>query len=207
MKTKSLYIVEKVRRLYQRYGIKSVTMDDVAKHLYISKKTLYENFKDKEDLVTQVILLEDEEKNKFYREIENQGLNAIEELFQYYQMLFGNFKNFNPSMEYDLRKYYPDLYMKIRDMRRNRHYKSSYRNMIKGKKEGLYRQELNARIIAKLQVLRNEHLYETDYFTKDELSSFKAFHEMFLYHIQGIMSQNGRKFFEDNFSKFRSYLN
>ncbi len=60
MKPKALDILNQVRRLYQRYGIKSVTMDDVATHLNISKKTIYEHFTDKEDLVRNVLLLEHE---------------------------------------------------------------------------------------------------------------------------------------------------
>src|SRR5512138_1467464 len=149
-------ILLQVSRLYRRYGIKSVTMDDVAKHLGISKKTLYGFFRDKEDLVKKVLMLEYQRQSELYVNLEVRGLNAIEELFEAYKILKELFRDYHPSMEYDLRKYYPDLYFRIREIRRKRIYESAYRNMNKGKKEGLYRPDLNSRIIAKLHVLRVE---------------------------------------------------
>ena len=83
MNDKILHILEQVRRLYYRYGIKSVTMDDVAKHLNISKKTLYQYFADKEDLVRNIVELEYNNRKKCFQEIiKRKDLNAIEELFE-----------------------------------------------------------------------------------------------------------------------------
>ena len=87
MDDRTLHILEKVRRLYYRYGIKSVTMDDVAKHLCISKKTLYEHFTDKEDLVRNIVLMDHSDHKKFFQEIKRRNLNAIEELFEVYRMI------------------------------------------------------------------------------------------------------------------------
>lgn len=197
-------ILEIVCKIYERYGIKSVTMDDVAKHLCISKKTLYEYFTDKKDLVTQVMLMEHERWFGILRENEAKGHNAIEELFEVYKVLKEMFRHYNPSMEYDLRKYYPDLSMKLREIRRKMIYESGYRNMTRGKKEGLYRKELNSKIIAKLHLFKWENMVDSDMFSIPELTSFKVFHEIFVYHMNGIMSPKGRFFFEKNFKKFRN---
>jgi AcrR family transcriptional regulator len=196
-------ILIKVSKMYRRYGIKSVTMDDVAKHLGISKKTLYGHYRDKEDLVKKVLMKEHERQFEYFNDIESRGLNAIEEFFEAYKLLKDMFREYHPSMEYDLRKYYPDLYFKVREIRRKRIYESSYRNMNKGKKEGLYRADLNSRIIAKLHVLRIETLFDTDLFTLEEVTTFKVFHEIFMYHLNGIMSAEGRKFIAANLKKFR----
>ena len=206
MNPKALHILEQVGRLYHRYGIKSVTMDDVAGHLGISKKTIYGFFRDKEDLLTQVLLFEHDRNCGFLTALENQKFNAIEELFEVYKMINAMFTNFNPSMEYDIRKYYPDLFLKIREIRRKRMFESVYNNLNQGKKEGLYRKELNSRIIAKLHVFRTESLFDTDMFTQEELSSFKMFHEIFVYHLQGVLSHAGRTFFENNFDKLKGTL-
>jgi TetR/AcrR family transcriptional regulator, cholesterol catabolism regulator len=206
MEEKVRHIIEQVRKLYQRYGIKSVTMDDVARHLNISKKTLYEFFTDKEDLVKQVMFLNHESQEKYFSEIEKRELNAVEEVMHVYKLIHGIYSNYNPSMEYDIRKYYPALYVKIREMRRKRMLESAYRNLNKGKKEGLYRKDLNSRIIAKLHVIRIENMFDSDLITLEEITSFKVYHELFVYHIYGILSAEGRKFFEENFRKFRSGL-
>lgn len=181
-------------------------MDDVARHLCISKKTLYEYFKDKEDLVEQVMLLEYHEREVSFREIEEKKLNAIEELLEVYRLLNGLYRNFNPSVEYDIKKYYPDLYMKIKEMRRKRMYDSTLKNMNKGKKEGLYRSDLNTEIISKLHLFRIENLTDNDVFSIDEIVSFKVFHEIFVYHLHGLLSEKGRIFFESNFSKYKAAL-
>jgi len=181
-------------------------MDDVAKNLNISKKTVYEHFKDKEDLVGNVMMLEHERTCGFLSGIEGKNLNAIEELFEVYKMINGLFRDYNPSMEFDIRKYYPKLSLKIKEIRRKGMLESALNNLDKGKKEGLYRKELNAMIIAKLHVFRIENLFENDFFTLEELTSFKVFHEIFIYHLQGVLSHDGRAFFDANFEKFRATL-
>lgn len=80
------------------------------------------------------------------------------------------------------------------------------RNMVKGKEEGLYRDNLNTEVIARLHLLRIENLVENDLFSADELNSFEIFHEIFVYHLNGIMSNKGRDFFEKNFDSFRETL-
>ena len=206
MKPKALDILNQVRRLYQRYGIKSVTMDDVATHLNISKKTIYEHFTDKEDLVRNVLLLEHETRCNRLVAIEEHRYNALEELFEVYKMINTTLKEYNPSMDYDVRKYYPDLFMKVKETRRKRMFEASLNNMNKGKKEGLYRKELNSRMIAKLHVFMTENLHDNDMYTQEEVTSFKMFHELFVYHLQGILSHEGRTFFENNFDKFQATL-
>jgi hypothetical protein len=204
MDEKILHILEQVRRLYHRYGVKSVTMDDVAKHLCISKKTLYEYFTDKEDLVSQVVLMDNSNRNKFFQEIKNRELNAIEELFEVYRMINTMFRDYNSSMEYDIHKYYPDLFSKVKDIRRKKMYETMYNNMNKGKREGLYRKDLNSKIIARLHVFKVENMFDNDIFTMEELVSFKVFNEVFVYHMQGIMSAKGRSFFEKNFNRLKT---
>ncbi|MCX6304869.1 MAG: TetR/AcrR family transcriptional regulator [Bacteroidetes bacterium] len=206
MNPKAIFILEQVGRLYRRYGIKSVTMDDVASHLGVSKKTIYEFFSDKEDLVRQVLLYEHDHRCGFLSAIENKKFNAIEELFEVYKMINAMLREFNPSMEYDIRKYYPNLFLKIREIRRKRMFDSVYNNLNQGKKEGLYRKELNSKIIAKVHVFRNENLLDNDMFTQEELTSLKMFHEIFVYHLHGILSHEGRTFFENNFDKFKATL-
>jgi len=206
METKALAIVEKVRQLYQHYGIKSVTMDDVARHLGISKKTLYEYFRDKEDLVKNVVYVNQEKVEAFFSAVEKQNHNAIEELLEVYRLIHNMVRDYNPSMEYDIRKYYPDLYNRIKENRRKRMIETVYRNLTKGKKEGFYRKELNSRIIAKLHVLRIENMFENELFTVSEFTSLKVFHEIFLYHVHGILNRNGLEFFYRNFKNIKAGL-
>ncbi|MCX6242576.1 MAG: TetR/AcrR family transcriptional regulator [Bacteroidetes bacterium] len=196
-----------VSRLYHRYGIKSVTMDDVARHLCISKKTLYEHFEDKKDLVKQVLGTEHNAHCLKLDEIMQRHLNAIEELFEIYKSLKNMIQDYNPSMDYDIRKYYPDLYLKVSEVKRETMFRNTLNNMIKGKKEGLYRKDLNSEVICRMHLFRIENMIDNEVFSAEELNSFTIFHELFVYHLYGIMSNKGRAFFEKNFDKFRETLN
>lgn len=206
MNPKARHILQQVRLLYFRYGIKSVTMDDAARHLGISKKTLYEHFRDKEDLVGAVLMNDHEQGCSVMDHIEKNNFNAVEELFEVYKILNEWYKEYNPSMVYYIRKYYPGLFAKIRKIRRERILTSSVANIEKGKQEGLYRKEIDTLLLAKLHVLRIECLFESDIFTLEEATSMTLMHELFVYHIYGILSHEGRLFFEENFDRFRATL-
>lgn len=204
MDSRKLRIVQKVRSLYYRYGIRSVTMDEVARILGISKKTLYEHFRNKQELVREVLAEDYRQSLDFTEEIRNRNLNAIEEMFEMYRMIHGIFKEYNPAVVYDVRKYYPLIYTEMKTSRRKLMYDATLENMIQGKREGFYRSDLDEAVIAKFHLARYESLFESDLFTPEDISSFSMYHEAFVYHIYGIVSEKGRVFFEMNFKKFRS---
>jgi DNA-binding XRE family transcriptional regulator len=180
-----------VRELYMRYGIKSVTMDDVAGEIGISKKTLYQFVTDKDDLVGKII---DNEIIQRQQEICNCfkiGYNAIEELFQISLFMNKLMREQNPATEHDLRKYYPHHYQKIVKVRREGIFNYILSNLKKGKKEGLYRSEIDEEVIAKVYLSRSEILNTNDLFTVEELTSAKIFGELLIYHVRGIATDKG----------------
>jgi len=191
------YILIKVRELYNKYGIRSITMDDVAKELGISKKTLYQFVSDKDDLVGKFI---DNEINIRQEEICKcfSGVwNAIEELFEISIFMNKMMKDQNPATEYDLKKYYPQHYQKIVKIRRERMYKYILLNLQKGKLEGLYREEMDETVIAKLYLSRSENIHMDELFTIEEYTSMKLFLELLTYHVRGIATLKGISVMED----------
>lgn len=197
-------ILEKVKWLYLKYGIKSVTMDDVSHELGISKKTLYQHVKDKSDLVEKVIELEMQKRQSDLRCIENSDLNAVEELIEVSKRVINMLKNFNPATEYDLKKYYPDLYDRIMKSRRAHMHASIIENIRKGRKEGLYRADFSEDIIAKLIVMRFENLFTSGMFNSEELSSKALYKELFVYHIRGIANKKGIEILENKLHEFNN---
>jgi len=202
MSDKAEHIIIKVSSLFRRFGIKSVTMDDVANHLGISKKTLYELFISKEDLIRQVLMYDYNIKMHAFLSIEEKKLNSIEELYEVYKLIKDIFRDYNPAMEYDVRKYYPSLFAHFREIKRAGLYELSVKNLNKGKREGLYRKQLNVSILARLHVFRVENIPDSDLFSVEELTSFRMFHQLFMYHLNGILSREGRKYLETNIKVF-----
>jgi AcrR family transcriptional regulator len=176
-----------------KYGIKSITMDDVAKELGISKKTLYQSFKDKEELIIRVmdhllVLWQ----NKIFK-IKSEKLNAIEQLTKIQHLIISILKNYSDVMLYDLRKYYPHIYNEI-----YQHYIQIIEDLIvfniqSGKNEGVYRQSLNDQIIAKLHVARIMNMPESNVITLEEYTSQEFMDELFEYHIRGLVNEKGSK--------------
>lgn len=198
------HIITKVRDLYNKYGIKSVSMDDIARELGISKKTLYQHVEDKGELVKKVIEHESHSKNCFFNDLESRNLNSIEDILEVNRMISEQHRNHNPVVEYDLKKYYPDLYKYLKKLRREKMYSYVKNNLEKGKAEGLYRSEINSEIITKLYVSRAEALIDGDIFTSAELFSSEVFYEIFIYHLHGICNENGIKFLNQKLNELKN---
>jgi AcrR family transcriptional regulator len=194
-------ILSKVRELYTRFGIKSITMDDVAKELGISKKTLYQHVTDKEDLVGKYIDNEIEFRQKQICECFKVGYNAIEELFEISFFMNKLMREQNPATEHDLKKYYPEQYQKILNVKREGMVKYILLNLEKGKNEGLYRENMDDEVIARLYLSHSESIAFSSLYTVEELTSIKIFIELLSHHIRGIATAEGIKELEKNIKK------
>jgi len=189
-------ILSKVRELYMKYGIKSITMDDVAKELCISKKTLYQFVTDKDDLVGKFV---DNEITLRKTDIDacfKIGCNAIEDLFEISLFMNKLMMDHSPAMEYNLKKYYPHHFEKIVKTREDGIFNYILLNLKKGKLEGFYRDEIDEDIIAKLYLSRFENTRFIDLFTVEDYASLKLFMELLTYHIRGIATKKGIAVFE-----------
>lgn len=184
-------ILTRVRELYMKYGIRSITMDDVSNELGISKKTLYQYVTDKDDLVGKFVESEISVRQEEICKCFKVGYNAIEELFEISIFMNKLMKDQNPVTEHDLKKYYPHHYQKTVKTRREAIYAYIILNLRNGKKEGLYRDDLDEEVIAKLYLSRVENIHHNDLFSVEEFTSMKLFMELLTYHVRGIASEKG----------------
>lgn len=203
MNEKKLEIVKKVRELYSQYGIRSVTMDDVVREMGISKKTLYQYFNDKTELVRAVMDYDFETKKKEYLSCYDQQLNAVEELINFSIVQLKMVTSHRPTLLYDLNKYYPEISLEFQTKKREQMLNGLLMNLKRGKKEGLYRKEIDEELIAKLNLVRVEGMLNSRVFKLEELMSKDFFREAFTYHAYGIVSDEGRKILEQNIDKLK----
>jgi AcrR family transcriptional regulator len=191
MNPEQLEIVTRVKEMYFRYGIKSVTMDDVARELSISKKTLYQHFSDKEKLVEAVVQLLLSEKIDIIDELIKGCSDAVSEMFAIHQFMDNMSRDHSYAMENDLRKYYPTQFNQIVSTKRERIYRIGKENIERGQQTGYYRAEVNAELIAKTNLMRFESSMESCIFTCEELLSQDFFTEILIYHVRGIATAKG----------------
>ena len=191
MEEKLQEILPKVTETFMRFGIKSVTMDDIARNLRISKKTLYQFVSDKNDLVSKCIRHEHSEDKCRIKEILDRNLNAIDEMFAIMEMVSEQLKQVHPSIFYDLEKYYPEAWNEFHSFKNEFVYDIIRNNIEKGKAEGHYRTDVNAVVIARMYVNRMDDLWNPDVFPPSEFKFHDLYLEVMRYHIRGIASQAG----------------
>jgi TetR/AcrR family transcriptional regulator, cholesterol catabolism regulator len=145
-------ILVKSNELFNRYGIRSVSMDDIAAQLGMSKKTLYQYYTDKDELVNAVfdIILSVNKNN--CTECTKKGENAIQEVFLSFDIMEEMLKTMNPSVLFDMQKYHPTAYKKFDDFKNSFLYKIIKANLERGIKEELYRQEIDTDILARYRL-------------------------------------------------------
>jgi len=204
MEQEKQIIIRKVYSLYSKYGIKSITMDDIAKELALSKKTLYQYFTDKNELVSEVFNFAEEHRKVCMTEVFGKEMNAIQETLAINQHVSKMMKDFNPAVDYDLKKYYPEIYEKKRDAIILNMYEKQKENIRKGIQEGLYRKEINPEYIARLFILRIVNFHEVPCFDNSDFFKPDFFREIFVYHIRGLASEKGLKVLEKELKKIEN---
>lgn len=195
-------LINKIMGLFTKYGIRSITTNDIARELGISKKTLYEYFKDKSEIVECSLNLIYENRLKQFEEIKQKKLNAIESLLEIYQLVTEMIKTTSPTLEHDLRKYYPETFTKVYGKGKEMLYKMHVENIRQGQAEGLFR-DVDPDIIARL-VCHRAQTFMLEVFSTEEIYSGKIHRELFLYHLFGMCSAKGYAIVASQMDKFNA---
>ncbi len=194
---KQTQFIINVTEIFMRYGIKSLTMDDIARQLGISKKTLYQFVSDKKELVNKCVQLAISDEQCILCDVQEQKGNAIDILLDINKRVSEKVQNVQPSVMYDIERYYPEAF-KIMDA----HKKEFIFNMVKdnmelGVKEGLYRNNLIPEVIANSYIAMTSQLFNPDPMNPPK-HDFQTLHrEIARYHIRGIASEKGRLYLKE----------
>ena len=189
-------ILSKAEQLFFNYGVKSITMDDLSRHLGMSKKTVYLYVSNKADLVDKTM------DSHLAREKENitkicaESKNAVDEMFQIGKLVTSHLRYLNPSVVYDIQKYYPETWAKLLDYKNSFLFSVILKNIEKGIEQGFYRQDINPDIISKIYNSRSEFLVDSEVFPFSKYKLLEVYVEYLKYHIRGIASDKGLKYLE-----------
>lgn len=184
-------ILTEAVELFMRYGIKSVTMDDIARHLSISKKTIYQFFKDKEEIIMLSTKEHIEQESKDFEEIENSSSNAIEHLYKISLCMRERIRDLNPSLLYDLHKYYKKAWTLYQSFKDEVVYNSLIKLMNQGVQEGYFRSDINPGILAILRIEEIQMSFNTEIFHKNKYELKEIHAQMFDHFIYGILTPKG----------------
>lgn len=179
--------------LFFRYGIKSVTMDDIAKHLSMSKKTIYLYFRDKDEVVNTLMERSLQKDREDFHAIAERAVNVVEEVFEMMKKMNDIFSTINPNIFYDLRKYHPQTWELFHKFKTEFILEQVEKSLEKGKKDGFVRADVNSKLLAKLRGEEIEMGFNSAIFPPDKFRILDvqiAFVEHFLY---GICTLKGHK--------------
>ncbi len=193
MEDKRQIIIHKAFELYREFGIKSVSMDDIARNLGMSKKTLYQFIQDKHELIESVVRFLKDKIIGSFAVFHSNEFNAIEQFFELQKMVQPERNNYRPSFYYDMNKYYPELMNGIKEEKLKCIEEAMLANLKQGKEEGFYQEDIDENIIAR--VLVSYHLFTFDpnagLFSEVEVMEDKTFEEVFKYHFRGVCTKKG----------------
>ncbi len=188
-----LKILQGAEALFMRYGFKSITMDDISREMGISKKTLYQYFTDKHDLVNQAIENHLNIEQEYCLNLVKNEKDPIAFLLAISDNFGNEAKHINSAVLFDLRKYFKEAWDKIDAYSKEFIYGQILQNLIDGKAKGYYRAEINERVIALYYVNMVQFMVNPENYQK-EVRDFHVVHsELVIYHLRGILTEKGLK--------------
>ncbi len=185
--------------LFKRYGLKSITMDDVAKEAGISKKTLYSFFENKNHLIGSIIHEFLNRHASEVLEIKQRASTAIEEYYLISKMVLSSFSDLPPALIYDLRKYHAEVWIQVEQFQNGAVTELMKENLRRGVAEGIYRDCINVEIIAAIYSHSVNNLLQQGMIPDKEYTFEQIFREFFIYHASGICNDHGKKFLMELF--------
>ena len=184
-------IISKAEELFLSFGFKSVTMDDIANAMGISKKTIYAHFANKTELVEVVTFSILDHISDGIDRINAASINPIEELYDIKMFVMNYFKNERVSPQYQLKKYYPQIFERLKIKQFEKMHSSVENSLKMGMDTGLFRPDIDINFISRLYfngmtAIRDISVFPEQLFDKNYL--FESYLE---YHLRAIVTKTG----------------
>lgn len=186
-------ILEKATDLFMRYGIRSITMDEIAAQLGISKKTIYQFFTDKDEMVEAVVDEEMKENENACREFKVNAEDAVQEIFLAMEDMQEMLKTMNPQLMYDLEKHHPGAYRRLKQYKYHFLYTMIRENLERGIKEEIYRSGLNLDITTRHRIETAFMIFNQDAFPQNKFPMNHTCQELALLYLHSISNSRGKK--------------
>lgn len=179
--------------LFTKYGTKSITMDDIARELAMSKKTIYQHFSDKEDVVMAFIKQFVTHQIEQIEALRKNSENVIHELITSTEHMKMMMSSMNPALVFDLKKYHPKCWAVYLDFKKNFLENFILETLNRGIEEGYFRKDLITAILARMRVEQVEMGFNPDIFPQTEFNLTEVQMECFNHFMYGISTIKGHK--------------
>lgn len=187
------HVVVAAAKAFTLKGVRTVRMDDIAAGLSISKRTLYELFHDKEDLLLDVMKLHREEMQEYMTKVASKAENVLEVLLKFYQRSVQDFQNINRRFFEDMEKY-PKVRNYIEESRKE-NLDSAMEFYRKGVEQGIFRKDVNYDIVRAIVFEQMDTLVRSELCKSYSLA--EIYETVVFMHMRGISTEKGLKIVDD----------
>ena len=184
-------IIEGAAELFRIYGIKSVTMDSLAAHLGMSKRTIYEIFADKDELLIGVLNWMAEKQKELVKRVLNESENAIVAIFKLLEINRDHFQQMSPAFQADLKKFHHEVLMKKADKCEMPDYSNNLEVIEKGIKEKLFRKEINADLVNRCMFFMARSIMDNDLYPFEQFTRRDVIGNVLINYLRGISTPAG----------------
>ncbi|WP_296622937.1 TetR/AcrR family transcriptional regulator [Marivirga sp.] len=193
-------ILEGAKNLFMQFGLKSITMDDIAKKVGVSKKTIYQFFNDKNSIVVKSVHEHFSEHQKEIEEVLKNSVDVIEAMYRLSKCMKVQVEAVNPTVLYDLQRYFPKAFKRFLEFKNSFMHKNLQKILKEGMQSGYFRKEINTEILTIQRIEQVQLAFNQEVFPRDKFD-FKEIHEQLFDHfIHGILTEKGKE-------KYNQYLN
>ena len=189
-------IIAKAREQFFRYGVKSVTMDDIARELGISKKTIYQHFEDKDAIVYQLMIGELTQDKCEWDDLDKSTDNVIEKMVKSMDIMKQTFAEINPSTFFDIKKYHPKTWILFQEHKQNFILGSIRNELLQGIKQGFFMTDIKVEILSRMRLEQIEMGFDPELFPPNKFSVIDVELTMLDHYIRGILTPKGLEIYQ-----------
>jgi AcrR family transcriptional regulator len=188
--------------LFSQYGFKTITMDDIARRAGISKKTLYQHFANKQEVVNDSVIWYKNQMTNNCTSVLSGAENAIEAMVRMLAFFDNVNKRINPMALFEMQRFFPEAFKIFRDMLADRDVAMLRENILQGMKEGLYREDINADLLARYRLETSLLVLQPNLLVSDRNDLMSVALEIGEHFLYGIMTPKGEKLYQKYKAKY-----
>lgn len=186
-------ILTKAKELFFSYGLKSVSMDDLAKMAGVSKKTIYQFFADKNELVNRIVDDLIACHHSLFSECQCEAKDAVEEVLIQSNEPFDTWASVNQAFFFELEKSFPDVWAKLEQHKQNVLLPGIMKNLERGIGENLYREDIDVAFTADVRIQQLSSALQPAAFTGRKMNGSQLLNELTSFYLHGITTEKGKK--------------
>ena len=179
--------------MFLNLGVKSVTMDEIAAELGISKKTIYTHFSTKTKLIEATAIFVFEKISEGIQVIRQENHDPVRELFLIKNFSMSHLKNEKSSPQHQLQKYYPKIFVTLKRKQRELMENQIRNNLERGIEVGLYRRDLPLDFITRIYFVGMMGIKDREIFPEENYSMNELIEKHLEYHLRAVVTEQGQE--------------